>query len=171
MAVEARLEKVDRRKTIRMTPAEARELLETTPNLALATIGRDGYPHMVAMSFAVDNGDIVMTSYGKAQKTLNIRRNARTTVMVERGVAYNTLKGVMIRGHCELIEGADAVIGVMRLLGKKMARIRGGTAQSADDAVLNNAAARNRAAKRVVIRFKPEKWASWDHSKLLAGTY
>jgi hypothetical protein len=28
---------------------------------------------------------------------------------------------------------------------------------------------RRQAAKRVVIRFHPEKWASWDHSKLTAG--
>jgi nitroimidazol reductase NimA-like FMN-containing flavoprotein (pyridoxamine 5'-phosphate oxidase superfamily) len=165
------VEKVERRKTIRMTPAEAWELLETTPNLALATIGRDGYPHVVAMSFGVDNGDIVMTSYAKAQKVLNLQRDARATVMAERGLAYNQLKGVMIRGHCELSEGADAVIGVMRILGKKMAKIAGRTAPSAGDDVLNNAAARSRAAKRVVIRFKPERWASWDHSKLPAGTY
>jgi nitroimidazol reductase NimA-like FMN-containing flavoprotein (pyridoxamine 5'-phosphate oxidase superfamily) len=80
-----------------MTPDEAAGMLESGHGLSLATNGRDSYPHLVAMSYAVDNGDIVMTSYGKAQKVVNLRRDPRATVMVERGGAYNTLKGVMTR--------------------------------------------------------------------------
>jgi hypothetical protein len=35
--------------------------------------------------------------------------------MVERGSAYNTLKGVMIRGRAEIIEDTNAVAAAMRL--------------------------------------------------------
>ena len=45
-----------------------------------------------------------MTSYGKAQKVVNIRRNPKVGIMVESGGAYAELKGVMVRGDCELIE-------------------------------------------------------------------
>lgn len=152
-----------------MTPEEASALLDSTMNLALATVGRDGYPHVVAMSFAVDNGDIVMTSYGKAQKVLNLERDPHATVMVERGTAYNALKGVMIRGRAELIAKPEAVLEVMRLMGKKTARLAGGGAPPMPE--MNSEARTRQASKRVVIRIKPEKWASWDHSKLPAGTY
>ena len=86
-----------------MTQAEASEWLAKGQNCSLATIDRDGFPHLVAMAYGIDNGDIVMTSFAKAQKVLNLRRNPRAGIMVESGKAYHTLKGVMIRGNAEII--------------------------------------------------------------------
>jgi len=148
-----------------MTPGEATAMLESTPNLALATLDRDGYPHLVAMSFALDaNGNIVMTSFGKAQKVINLKRNPRVAVMVEHGLAYDKIKGVMIRGRAEIVEGPEAVLEAMRLVVGKMARLAGKPV--APDSVVITDAYRRQAEKRVVIRIHPEKWASWDHSKL-----
>jgi hypothetical protein len=48
------VEKPDTRKTIRMTQAEASERREKSDSCSLATIDRDGYPHIVAMEYAVD---------------------------------------------------------------------------------------------------------------------
>ncbi|HKV54871.1 MAG TPA: pyridoxamine 5'-phosphate oxidase family protein [Candidatus Binataceae bacterium] len=163
-------EKQDTRKAIRMTPAEATDWLDHGLNLSLATLGRDGYAHLVAMSYAVDNGDIVMTSYGRAQKVINLRRDPRATVMVESGKAYNTLRGVMIRGRAELVEGADAVLEVMRMIGRRMAKLGGGPAEQPDAGDYGETARRN-AGKRVVIRIHPEKWASWDHSKITSASH
>jgi PPOX class probable F420-dependent enzyme len=159
---------MERRNIVKMSQEEITSWLENNQNLALASIDRDGYPHLVAMTFALDYGDIVMTSYGKAQKVLNLQRNPHAGVMVETGRAYNTLKGVMVRGRAEIIEGADAVLEVMRLIGLKVARITG-SPQAAQ--VMPSETARRQATKRVVIRIRPEKYASWDHSKLPAGTY
>jgi len=148
-----------------MTPAEATAMLEATPNLSLATIDRDGYPHQVAMSFALDaHGDIVMTSFGKAQKVLNLQRNPRVGVMIEHGVAYDKIKGVMIRGRAEIVEDANAVLNTLRLVVAKMARVSGKPVDPAS--VVISDTYRRQAEKRVVIRIHPEKWASWDHSKL-----
>lgn len=151
-----------------MAPAEAAAMLEAAHGLSLATIGRDGYPHLVAMSYGLDNGDIVMTSYGKAQKVVNLRRDPRVAIMVESGKAYNTLKGVMVRGRAEIISGADAVIAAMRLVGARAARVSGSPQASSSPM---SEGYRGQAAKRVVIRIHPEKWASWDHSKLAPGTH
>jgi len=41
--------------------------------------------------------------------------------MMESGNAYAELRGVMVRGHCEIIEGADAV----RAIFAAMAEARG----------------------------------------------
>lgn len=160
----------DTRKMIRMTPEEASNFLDSAMNAALATIDRDGYPHLVAMSFARDaNGDIVMTSFGKAQKVLNLRRNPKAAVMVDRGVAYDKLQGVMIRGRAEIVEDRDAVLAAMRLVMRKQARLagRGDLAEGGEISETY----RRQAAKRVAIRIKPEKWASWDHAKIAAASH
>jgi hypothetical protein len=65
----------------------------------------------------------------------------------------------MIRGHCEIIEGADAVRSVF----VAMAEARGATYQ-------RPSAAADSATKRVVLKIVPEKITSWDHSKL-GGAY
>lgn len=159
------MNQTDTRKLIRMTPAEATAMLESTPNLSLATLDRDGYPHLVAMSFALDaDGNIVMTSFGKAQKVINLKRDPRVAVMVEHGLAYDKIKGVMIRGRAEIVEGAEAVLRTMRMVVSKASRVAG--RPLAPDEVTITDAYRRQAEKRVVIRIHPEKWASWDHSKL-----
>ena len=144
-------------------------MLESAHGLSLATIGPDGYPHLVAMSYGLDNGDIVMTSYGRAQKVVNIRREPRAAIMVESGTAYDKLKGVMVRGRAEIIEGADAVIAAMRQVVAHTSRAAG--SPRAADSIEISEGYRRQAAKRVVIRIHPDKWASWDHSKLAPGAH
>ena len=114
---------------------------------------------VVAMNYFVKDGVFYMTSYGKAQKVVNIRRNPKVALMIEEGNAYSELRGVMVRGHCEIIEGADAV----RAAFAEMARARGappGRPQGASDS----------APKRVVLKIVPEKVTTWDHGKL-GGVY
>jgi general stress protein 26 len=101
-----------------------------------------------------------MTSYGKAQKVLNIRRNPKVALMAETGDSYAELRGVMIRGGCEIIEGADAVREVFAA----MAEARG---VPPDERPRGSA---DSAPKRVVLKIVPEKITSWDHRKL-GGAY
>lgn len=147
---------------IRMTPEEQAEFLQRARTMTLCTIDKDGYPHAVAMAFMVKDGCVYMTSYRKAQKVVNIRRNPKVAVMVEAGTQYNELKGVMIRGRCEVIDEPDEVWKIMRALRVFQA---GGTPAPADAVV------QARAQKRAVLKIIPEKIASWDHSKLPPGTY
>ena len=79
--------------------------------------------------------------------------------MIEAGDAYAELRGVMVRGHCEIIEGAEAVRAVFAA----MAEARGTTPS-------RPSAAGDSAPKRVVLKIVPEKITSWDHSKL-GGRY
>ena len=150
---------MNRRSQIRFTPEEEAAFLQEHRKAALATIGPDGFPHVVAMNFFVQDGAFHMTSYAKAQKVLNIRRNPKVALMVEAGDNYAELRGVMVRGHCEIIEGAEAV----------------GTAFAAMSAARPSGARRTQqaqdsATKRVVLKIVPEKITSWDHRKL-GGAY
>jgi PPOX class probable F420-dependent enzyme len=150
---------MNRRRQIQLSPDEQITFLREHRKGALATIGKDGFPHVVAMNFLAKDGVFYMTSYGKAQKVMNIRRNPKVALMAETGDNYAELRGVMIRGGCEIIEGADAV----RQVFAAMAQARGAPAErprgSADSA-----------PKRVVLKIVPQKVTSWDHRKL-GGAY
>jgi nitroimidazol reductase NimA-like FMN-containing flavoprotein (pyridoxamine 5'-phosphate oxidase superfamily) len=145
------------RPDIRLTPDEQTAFLNVNRKAALATLDQHGFPHVVAMNFIVRDGAYYMTSYGKAQKVMNIRRNPKVGVMVETGGAYAELKGVMVRGDCELIEEPERVAEVLRWLGEGRSTAR-------------PAGAVRSAPKRVALKIIPRKTTSWDHSKL-GGRY
>src|SRR5690242_12791836 len=143
------------RPDIRLTPDERAAYLRTNRKAALATLDRDGFPHVTAMNFVMRDGAFYMTSYGKAQKVVNIRRNPKTALMVETGTAYAELKGVMVRGLCEIIEGAEAVHQVFAW-----------SAEARGESYSRPAGASSSAPKRVVLKIVPHKIVSWDHNKL-----
>ena len=148
-----------RRDQIKMTPEELNAFLRDERKIALATIGPDGYPHVVAMNYLWRDGAILMTSYGKAQKVLNIKRNPKVAVMAESGRNYSQLRGVMIRGECEIAEDTPTVEAAMRA-------IRGHASGETNTQI----GPLTTAPKRVVLKVIPKKIASWDHSKL-GGVY
>lgn len=151
-----------RRDTIRLSPDEQREFLERSRTAVLSTIDHRGYPHSVAMWYVVDaDGSVLMTTYRKSQKAVNIRRNPKVSLLVESGQTYAELKGLLIRGHADLIDDPDVRLSVIERVHHKMA---GGFPAGAEEAM------RQHAAKRVVIRVVPERVSSWDHSKL-GGIY
>src|SRR6185437_10962769 len=85
---------VSQRPDIKLTPEEQARFLAESKRCALATLDKDGYPHVVAMNYVAKDGAIWMTSYGKAQKVLNIRRNPKVCVMIESGRNYAELQGL-----------------------------------------------------------------------------
>lgn len=150
-----------RRNLIALGPQECREFLEQARTGVLSTIDPRGYPHAVAMWFVMDDGAVLMTTYAKSQKAMNLRRNARAAFLAETGTTYDTLKGVLIRGRGELISDADLCVHVLKRIHGKMT---GAFPEGIEEAL------RAQALKRVVIKVVPERISSWDHSKL-GGTY
>jgi len=150
---------MNRRRQIQLNADEQAAFLREHRKASLATFDKDWYPHIVAMNFLARDGAFYMTSYGKAQKVVNIRRNPKVALMIEAGDAYAELRGIMVRGHCEIIEDADAV----RAIFAAMAEARGTTTARPRGSV-------DSAPKRVVLKIIPEKVTSWDHSKL-GGAY
>ena len=145
------------RPDIRLTPDEQEAFLRANRKCALATIDQNGFPHIIAMNYRERDGVYYMTSYGKAQKVVNIRRDPKVGIMVESGAAYAELKGVMVRGECEIIESPEIVAEVLGLLGEGRTTAR-------------PAGAVRSAPKRVVLKITPRKIFTWDHSKL-GGRY
>ena len=149
---------MNRRQQIQLSPEEQVAFFRERKKASLATIDLDGFPHVVAMNYFARDGAFYMTSYGKAQKVVNIRRNPRVALMIEDGDEYAELRGVMIRGHCEILEGPEAV---------QAAFASRADAQSDPSPVQPGAV--GSAPKRVVLRIVPEKVVSWDHRKLGGG--
>ena len=150
---------MNRRRQIQLSPEEQAAFFRAQRKAALATLDQHGFPHVVAMNYFAKDGAFYMTSYGKAQKVVNIRRNPKVALMIESGNAYSELRGVMVRGHCEIIQGADAV----RAAFAGMTEARGTTPS-------RPSAAGDSAPKRVVLKITPQKVTSWDHRKL-GGRY
>ena len=88
----------NRRQQIQLSPDEQAAFFRERKKAALATIDKDGFPHVVAMNYFARDGVFYMTSYGKAQKVVNIRRNPKVALMIEAGDEYAELRGVLIRG-------------------------------------------------------------------------
>jgi PPOX class probable F420-dependent enzyme len=150
---------MNRRRQIQLSPDEQAAFFREQRKGALATLDQHGFPHVVAMNYFAKDGVFYMTSYAKAQKVVNIRRNPKVALMIEKGDGYAELRGVMVRGRCEIIESAEAV----RAAFAGMAEARGTTPA-------RPSGAGDSAPKRVVLKITPEKITSWDHSKL-GGRY
>jgi len=149
----------NRRQQIRLSPDEQAAFFRERKKAALATIDKDGFPHVVAMNYFAHDGAFYMTSYGKAQKVVNIRRDSRVALLIEAGDDYGELRGVMIRGRCEILEDEGSV--------RTAFAARAG-AQANAAPVQPGALAS--APKRVVLKIIPQKVVSWDHRKL-GGRY
>jgi PPOX class probable F420-dependent enzyme len=149
---------VSRRAGIALRGDEVQALLEEERTLTCATIGRDGWPHLMPLWYVVRDDECWAWTYAKSQKVRNLERDPRCTVQVEAGEQYAQLRGVMFKAVCELQRDVETVAA----LGAEIAERYGGAALGEDD----RAAMRRQAAKRVALRFVVRSTASWDHRKL-----
>lgn len=116
----------------------------------LATIGRDGYPHVVPLGYFRDGDDIILNMRG--QREANVRRNPRVCIVFDAGTQMSDLKGVVIQGDATLVEDPEERLELTRAA----ARARG-----VPEAELPTEARPGRTFARVT----PRKIASWDNSK------
>ena len=87
------------RDLIAMSEAEVAAFLAEARSLNVATLGKDGAPHLTTLWCTVKDGAILFETYGKSQKVLNIQRDPRVAVLCEAGETYDQLRGVSIRGR------------------------------------------------------------------------
>ena len=154
-----------RRESIELTVDERREFLDSSKTITIVSNGRDGYPHTMPMWFYRSQDDcIYCTTFRKAQKVLNYKRDSKSTLLVESGTEYAELKSVMIYATAEVIDDLEAVQDTLLNI-----NTRGQEVDPAQRETLIGAMS-GTAPKRVVIKFTPEKYVSWDHSKL-GGVY
>jgi PPOX class probable F420-dependent enzyme len=153
-----------RRDQIKLTDRERDELLATERIVVVSSHGPRGWPHMMPLWYVLRDGEIWVWTYAKSQKVKNLERDPRATLLVETGVEYGELRGVMIEAEAELIRDTDQIVE----FGKELTiRYSEGIDSVEGDAA---AALVAQAPKRVAIHFRPKRVATWDHRKL-GGVY
>ncbi|MFD4292656.1 PPOX class F420-dependent oxidoreductase [Rhodococcus sp. NPDC058505] len=147
----------NQRAQVTMTDAEITEFVEHSRVATMATIGPHGAPHLIAMWYAIIDGEVWFETKAKSQKAVNLRRDNRITVMIEDGHTYDTLRGVSFEGTAEIVEDPDALWSVGVSIWERYTGPYRKDVDPAIEMMLN---------KRVAVRVKPDRVRSWDHRKL-----
>ena len=150
----------NRRDLIRMTDDERATFIEEQKSLQVACHDQDGSIHLSTLWFAVLEGRLAFGTYTRSQKILNLQRNDRITLLLEDGLTYETLRGVMIKGRA-ILHGPDDPEAVRRVARAVMKRNEMGVPEEHFEP-----AVALWAAKRTVVVVEPETVISWDHTKL-----
>jgi PPOX class probable F420-dependent enzyme len=157
---------VSRRDAIKMSAAEVGAFLGEERTVVCATIGRDGFPHLMPLWYVVRDGELWSWTFAKSQKVRNLERDPRATLQVEAGTDYAELRGVMLKCDVTIHRDTDKVVE----LGLELfARYRAGGPGEVDEDV--RAMVLEQAPKRVALQFTERSRATWDHRKLAAGVY
>jgi len=156
------------RKDITMSPGDLRAFLEEGRVVQVASLHRDGRPHLVPMWYVVDDGKVVFRSFTRSQKIVNLRRDPRLSVLVERGETYSELQGVMIEGRARLIDDPAYVLALYGKMAAKYAMV--GPAPKVLSPEELAASFGRYAAKNTAVVVEPGRVTSWDHTKL-GGAY
>jgi PPOX class probable F420-dependent enzyme len=148
---------VNQRAQIVLTDDEVQELLGGARTATMATIGPDGQPHLVAMWFALIDGDICFETKAKSQKAVNLRRDPRISCLVEDGATYEDLRGVSIEGTAEVTDDADLLWRIGVNIWERYYGPYSDDLAPLVETMLN---------KRVAVRVRADRVRSWDHRKL-----
>ena len=147
---------MSRRDQIRMTDDEVQSFLQERQVMNVASLQKDGRPHLVAMWYGFLDGKPAFWTYGRSQKIVNLRRDPRITCLVEDGDAYEELRGVELVGTATLIED-ERRFEIGRSV---MERYTGPLTADVDPIV------QSVGAKRAGVVIEVESVVSWDHRKL-----
>ena len=141
-----------------MTDDEITEFIERSRTATMATVLPNGRPHLVAMWYAVLDGELWFETKAKSQKAVNVRRDPTITVMIEDGQTYNTLRGVSIDGTAEIVEDdPDLLLRVGISVWERYTGPYTDEMRPFVDQMMN---------KRIAVRVVPSRLRSWDHRKL-----
>ena len=145
------------RDRVAMTAADQAALLAGSHKLQLATINRDGTPHLVTMFYVMLDGQIAFWTYRSAQKARNLARDPRVTCLVEAGEEYFELRGVQVVGIARRVEDPAGVLDI----GRRLAAVTTGMPADALEEYTTKTA-----RKRVGFVVEPQRIITWDHRKL-----
>ncbi|RKQ92705.1 PPOX class probable F420-dependent enzyme [Solirubrobacter pauli] len=143
---------MNQRAAIAMSSQEVLAFLAEARVVTVATLGRDGWPHLMPLWFVVRDGEIWAWTYGKSQKVVNVERDPRCTLQVEAGESYDQLRGVMIKARAVVHRDPSLVAEIGTALSGRY-----GDGSPVDARV---------AAKRVALQFEVVAVSSFDHRKL-----
>jgi PPOX class probable F420-dependent enzyme len=147
----------NQRADIVLSDGEVQDFLAGSRSITLASVGPNGQPHLVAMWFALIDGDICFETKSKSQKAVNLRRNPQVSCLAEDGVVYEDLRGVSIEGVAEVSDDPDFLWAIGVNLFERYYGPYTEDLKPIVEVMLHN---------RVAVRVRSERVRSWDHRKL-----
>jgi PPOX class probable F420-dependent enzyme len=147
----------NQRAQITMTDEEIARYIERSRTATMATIGPGGQPHLVAMWYAVIDGQIWFETKSRSQKAVNLRRDNRITCSIEDGLTYDALRGVSMEGTAEIVEDPDAIWQVGINVWERYNGPYSDEVKPLVEMMLH---------KRIAVRVDATRIRSWDHHKL-----
>ena len=122
---------------------------------------KNGYPHPMPMWFAVeDDGSFLCTTFRKSQKVLNWRRDSKASLLIESGEEYSELRGVVVYADTEIVDDLEEVVDALVKINSK------GRSLNEDQLNKLKSSVSTTANKRIVLKFRPNRYVTWDHTKL-----
>jgi PPOX class probable F420-dependent enzyme len=147
----------NQRAQITLTDDEVADFVARSRTATMGTIGPGGAPHLVAMWYAVIDGQIWFETKARSQKAQNLRRDDRLTCLIEDGLTYDTLRGVALEGRGVIVEDPDALWEVGISVWERYTGPYTEEARPLVEFMLH---------KRIAVRLEVERVRSWDHRKL-----
>ncbi|HET7407266.1 MAG TPA: pyridoxamine 5'-phosphate oxidase family protein [Mycobacteriales bacterium] len=145
------------RQSLAMSDDEVTAFLGEGRRAQVATCGADGWPHVVPLSYMLLDGQVSFWTDGESQKVANLRRDARISVLVERGNSVEEFRAVLLRGYADVDDGYESSVAAGCTLFTRYSPV-----PLPEEALAH---IRKLAHQRVTVRVQVEKVVSWDHRK------
>ena len=152
-------------KELALSPEQLDELMLTSWNMRIATVGPGARINLTPLWFGWAGGKIY--TYCRGQKVINLRRDGNATILVDRNERFPELQGAMFQGVAHVLENPDAenVDPNMETIRLQMgAKYAGGHGDAGAEPRRNEATARGRHWRWV--RFEPSRAVTWDNTKI-----
>ena len=145
-------------KELALTPDEIDEIMTTSWNMRIATVGPGDRINLTPLWFGWAGGKVYTMCRG--QKVANLRRNPVATVLVDKNERYPELQGIMLQGRATVLEDPDAENADPDL---EEARLQMGQKYGQPDG-RHAGTAVGRTRRWVVL--EPDRVVTWDNFKL-----
>lgn len=135
-----------------LSAAEIDRLLREPIVARLATIGPDGYPHVVPVWTEWDGRHVWLVVRARARYVEHLRQDPRVALSVVRGDEAGTR--VLVQGTAEIVAGPGPLAGRMLSVARRMAHRYEGEPGLAY-------VEESRSWPRCLVRIRPERITSW----------
>jgi len=153
-------------KELALEEAQIQDMLTNDWNIRIASVDTNGNINLTPMWFGWAGGKIYIM--GRGQKVVNLRRNPKCTVLVDRNERFPELQAIMMRGTARILETAeeeatDAHLAVAQAqMGIKYNGGHG--AEPVENPGPMKSTAGGRSRRWIVVT--PERMVTWDNFKL-----
>ncbi|MGE0309966.1 MAG: pyridoxamine 5'-phosphate oxidase family protein [Acidimicrobiia bacterium] len=149
--------------SVRMSKDEAWDLLTDAHTAIFTTLRRDGVPIAMPVWFAVIDRHVYLNTRGR--KLERIRRDARSSILVEDGELWRELRAVHLTGRARIIEPDPQLAArISAELDRKYAAYR----TAPEDMPEATRAAYSGAAMETVEFVPDARVLNWDNGRLFA---